>query len=158
LFVAQPAWFPLAPNDQVTRELALLFALGSLAWCWRARIVVSLTVAAAALAVVAWNPAGIGRGALLEPLLAYVVLVAAYHPRLQWPAFNRTGDYSYGLYVYSFPIQQLLVQLLPGATPARLFALALPAALVVAALSWHVVEKPALGLKSRFHRPAEDHA
>jgi peptidoglycan/LPS O-acetylase OafA/YrhL len=158
IFVAQPAWFPLAPNDQVTRELALLFALGSLAWCWRARVVVSLPAALAALAVIAWNPAGIGRGPLLEPLLAYVVLVAAYHPMLQWPAFNRAGDYSYGLYVYSFPMQQLLVQFLPGATPARLFALAMPAALVVAALSWHVVEKPALGLKSRFRRPPEDPA
>ena len=153
--VAQPAWFPLAPNDQVTRELALLFALGSLAWCWRERIVVSIPAAVAAIAFVAWNPAGLGRGPLLQPLLAYVVLVAAYHPRLQWPAFNRTGDYSYGLYVYSFPIQQALVQLVPGVAPVGLFGLALPATLVVAALSWHVVEKPALGLKSRFRSPLE---
>ena len=30
-----PDWFPLSPNDSVVRELALLFALGSLAYVWR---------------------------------------------------------------------------------------------------------------------------
>jgi len=78
------------------------------------------------------------------------VLVVAYHPRLVWPAFNRIGDYSYGVYVYSFPIQQTLVQRNPGIEPAPLFALALTLTLVVAVLSWHWLEQPALGLKSRF--------
>ena len=87
---------------------------------------------------------------MFAPLLAYVVLVVAYHPRLAWPAFNRVGDYSYGVYVYSFPIQQTLVQRIPGIEPAPLFALAMTLTLVVAALSWHCLEQPALGLKSRF--------
>jgi peptidoglycan/LPS O-acetylase OafA/YrhL len=34
-----------------------------------------------------------------------------------------------------------------------LFALALALTLAVAALSWHVLEQPALGLKSRFAPP-----
>ena len=73
-----------------------------------------------------------------------------YHPALQWPAFNVLGDYSYGLYIYAFPIQQTLVRLMPGTEPAALLAATLPLTLAVAALSWHGVEKPALGLKSRF--------
>jgi peptidoglycan/LPS O-acetylase OafA/YrhL len=85
-------------------------------------------------------------------LLAYLVLVAAYHPWLSWPAFNRIGDYSYGVYVYAFPIQQTLVERIPLIEPLPLFALALPATLAVAALSWHFVEAPALGLKSRFRQ------
>jgi len=87
---------------------------------------------------------------LFAPLLAYVVLVAAYHPRLQWPAVNRAGDYSYGLYVYSFPLQQTLMQRFPGLEPGSLFALSLPLGIAVAALSWHALERPALALKSRF--------
>jgi len=87
------------------------------------------------------------------PLLAYVVLVAAYHPRLRWPAFNRIGDYSYGMYVYSFPLQQTLMQRFPALEPAGLFALSLPLSLAVAACSWHALERPALALKSRFNRP-----
>jgi len=150
LFAVRPDWFPLAPNDAVVRELALLFALGSLAYAWRDWLPVSLAGAGVAVLLVAWNPGGWPRGALFAPLLAYVVLVVAYHPRLAWPAFNRTGDYSYGVYVYSFPIQQTLMQRWPGLEPAGLFALALPLVLAVAAISWHALERPALTLKSRF--------
>jgi peptidoglycan/LPS O-acetylase OafA/YrhL len=150
MFGGRPEWFPLSPNDHVVRELALLFALGSLAYVWRASIPVSLAAAAAAVALLAWNPAGLARGALFAPLLAYLVRVIAYHPRLQWHAFNRAGDYSYGLYVYSFPLQQTLMQRFPSLEPAGLLACSLPLGLAVAALSWHALEAPALALKSRF--------
>jgi peptidoglycan/LPS O-acetylase OafA/YrhL len=155
LFTVRADWFPLAPNDGVVRELALLFALGSLAYAWRDAVPVSLAGAAIAVLLVAWNPGGWPRGALFAPLLAYVVLVAAYHPRLLCPPFNRVGDYSYGLYVYSFPVQQTLMQRWPALEPAGLFALSLPLVLVVAVISWHALERPALALKSRFTGPGE---
>ena len=157
VFAWRPEWFPLSPNDKVVRELALLFGLGSLAYVWRASIPVSLAGAAAVVALVAVNPAGIARGALFSPLLAYLVLVIAYHPRLTWHAFNRAGDYSYGLYVYSFPLQQTLMQRFPSLEPAGLLACSLPLGLAVAALSWHALEAPALALKSRFDEAKARH-
>lgn len=64
--------------------------------------------------------------------------------------FGRHGDFSYGIYIYAFPIQQTLVQLLGTAlSPLQLFLMAVPLALACAFLSWHLVEKPALALKSR---------
>ena len=150
VFTWRPDWFPMALNDRVVRELAFLFALGSLAFVWRDHIRLSLVGVAIAVAFVGWNPGGLGRDALVAPLLAYAVLVLAYHPRLQWQSFNRVGDYSYGLYVYSFPLQQTLVQRLPGLEPMALFALSLPLGIAVAAISWHALERPALALKSRF--------
>ena len=99
------------------------------------------------MALVVVDPWGAGRGMLFPPWLAYVVLVVAYHPRLRWRAFNRLGDYSYGLYIFSFPIQQILIAKLGApvaSSPVVLFATALPLALALAALSWHVVEQPAL--------------
>src|SRR5205823_1760511 len=104
------------------------------------------------LALIVVNPMGIGRGVLFDPLLTYALLMLAYHPALQWRAFNGLGDYSYGLYVYSFPIQQTIVYVMPEVSPLLLFALAMLLTLAVAALSWHMVEKPLLGLKSRFNR------
>lgn len=157
LFAIRPEWFPLAPNDRVVRELALLFGLGSLAYVWRDSLPVSLVAAAGGLALFALNPFGWTRGALSAPILAYVVLVAAYHPRLALPAFNRVGDYSYGLYVYSFPLQQTLMQRWPGLEPAGLFALSLPLGLAVAAVSWHALERPALALKSWFDKKTPRH-
>jgi peptidoglycan/LPS O-acetylase OafA/YrhL len=146
-----PQWFPFTPNDDTVRRAALLFALGALAWVFRDCIPVSLPLGLLAVAAVLVNPAGVGRGALFGPLFTYAILVVAYHPRLQWPAFNRVGDYSYGIYVYSFPIQQTLVERASGLlAPWALFAATMPLVLAMAALSWHGLEKPALGLKSRF--------
>ena len=152
--LARPEWFPLVPNDKGTRGLALLFGLGSLAYVWRDRIPVTILGLIGAVAMVIVDPWGAGRGMLFLPLLAYAVLVVAYHPRLRWRAFNRIGDYSYGLYIFSFPIQQILIAALGApmvSSPVALFALAFPLSLALAAVSWHVVEQPALGLKSRFH-------
>jgi peptidoglycan/LPS O-acetylase OafA/YrhL len=153
LILAKPELFPLVPNDKGTRGLALLFVLGSLAYVWRDRIPVTILGLLGAVALVAIDPWGAGRGVLLPPLLAYAVLVVAYHPRLRWRAFNRLGDYSYGLYIFSFPIQQILISRLGApmvSSPLGLFAVAFPLTLALAAVSWHVVEQPALGLKSRF--------
>ena len=69
--------------------------------------------------------------------LAVVVLGRVAAPRL--PA-----DLSYGLYIYSFPLQQVLAE------HGRLNVLtSLALALPFAAASWFLVEKPALRLKTR---------
>jgi peptidoglycan/LPS O-acetylase OafA/YrhL len=154
-FALRPEWFPMRPNDRVVLELALLFGLGSLAYAWRDAIPLSLAAAAGAVLLVAWNPGGVARGAFFAPLLLYALLVAAYHPRLRWSAFNRLGDYSYGLYVFSFPLQQTLMRRWPLLEPLGLLAASLPLSLLVAAASWHCLERPALGLKSQFDAPPE---
>ena len=57
----------------------------------------------------------------------------------------RSGDYSYGLYVYAFPIQQLVIALLgKSATPLFVCLLTLAFVLPVAVASWHILEKQAL--------------
>ena len=56
-------------------------------------------------------------------------------------------DYSYGIYIYAFPVQQTLVSFWPEmALPAYLLS-TLVITVALAALSWHFVEKPALKLK-----------
>jgi peptidoglycan/LPS O-acetylase OafA/YrhL len=83
-------------------------------------------------------------------ITTYTVLVLAYHPRVQAPRFNRSGDYSYGLYVYAFPIQQTIMLHAPRLTTVELLIPAFLVTLAVAAVSWHFLEHPILGLKSRF--------
>lgn len=69
---------------------------------------------------------------------------------LLWLAFNRTvalngwgkyGDFSYGIYLYAFPLQQLIIHEFRPAHPLLLFSFSLPASVVLGALSWHGVEK-----------------
>lgn len=152
---AWPQIVPLEPNTPVTRTLALLFLLGSLACVGQRHVPLSLPCAALAVAIPLFDPFEAARsGPLNALLLSYVVLVIAYHPALRVRAISRAPDYSYGLYVYAFPIQQAIVWAHREITPGALFAGALAASLVVAAISWHLLEAPMLRLKSRFRPPA----
>ena len=58
---------------------------------------------------------------------------------------GRFGDFSYGLYLYAFPVQQLVLYLVPSIEVPIGFCTLLT--LLLAFLSWHMIEKPALRLK-----------
>ena len=60
--------------------------------------------------------------------------------------YNRLGDYSYGFYIYAFPVQQIGAQM-GMTTPMTNILFALPVTLFLAVLSWHWVEKPMLRFK-----------
>lgn len=62
------------------------------------------------------------------------------------PAF---GDLSYGVYLYTFPFQQLLMQFAPAWHTTIEIGAAVFMATMMAAISWRFVEQPALKLKPR---------
>ena len=130
--------------------LVLAFLAGAWLFACRRRIPVSLPLAAALLLIAAYPV----KTPLFElgyyAAIAYAALVLAYHPRLQFAAYRRIGDYSYGTYVLAFPVQQLLVWRFGMHDPLVLFAVAMAVTLPLAAFSWHAVEKPALARKRAF--------
>lgn len=66
---------------------------------------------------------------------------------LTW--FNSRSDVSYGVYLYGWPVTQLLRSIFgEGMSGYQLAALALPVTAVVAYASWHLIEKPALRFKT----------
>ncbi len=81
--------------------------------------------------------------------LAYTTLWVAYEPRLRVDAFNRIGDYSYGLYIYHYPMQQTIVSFNRDLDALELFALSFVPTLLLAMASWHIIEKRALRLKGK---------
>jgi peptidoglycan/LPS O-acetylase OafA/YrhL len=60
------------------------------------------------------------------------------------------GDISYGLYIYAFPVQQLLVQFFWPQTISitEMFVYSLLLTLPLGWLSWKLVEEPTLKLKT----------
>ena len=69
---------------------------------------------------------------------------------------DRLGDLSYGLYIFAFPVQQLLVQWTLGAgwSFGALLSITLLITVGLAFASWHLVEKPVLRFKPRVTIPS----
>jgi peptidoglycan/LPS O-acetylase OafA/YrhL len=89
----------------------------------------------------------------VAPFAAYLTVYLG----LLRPAANvliSRGDYSYGIYVYGFPVQQAVAQLLGPSSHHWYWnlAVALPLTVALAALSWHWVEEPSLNLRHRLIR------
>ncbi|MEJ0044484.1 MAG: acyltransferase [Rhizomicrobium sp.] len=107
-----------------------------------------IAAALAGLAVALATPAFF----VLFPFVgAYLVVVLGNSRLLAFPAVRRgilAGDFSYGFYLFAFPIQQLVYLLLgPAAGFWTVLLVSLPVVLALAMLSWHFIEKPVLDLK-----------
>ena len=138
-------WWTGKPDVNEYRALSQTYLIAALCAQWRERIPASHgAMAAFALAAVALHGTrGFGPAAVLAAI--YLTFWAAYRlPALRWPGGN---DYSYGLFLYGFPVQQSLVALMPGLSPLQLLPLSAAGALVLAVLSWHFIERPALRYK-----------
>ncbi len=79
--------------------------------------------------------------------LAYFVIYLAYGPRGFILKFNLLGDYSYGLYIYAFPVQQSIAASIPGIGVLKMFVFSFAITLFLSIVSWHLVENWALKLK-----------
>jgi peptidoglycan/LPS O-acetylase OafA/YrhL len=78
---------------------------------------------------------------LVAPTLAYGVFYCAFSDRVL-PDAARFGDFSYGAYLYAFPIQQMLQATVAKHWGMPLFiAVSATLALLAGILSWHLVEK-----------------
>jgi len=87
--------------------------------------------------------------AVYAAALVYLVIWLAYAPSGPLRAYHRAGDYSYGTYVYAFPIGQCVAAWLPGAPAAAIMAITLPVTLALAIPSWHLFEERMLALKPK---------
>lgn len=128
-------------------SLFVYFGFGASAYLFRDRIPMRAWIAALfAIALVAAVPTR--AVAIAVPVcLSYLTLYAAQKVPVR--NFDRHADLSYGLYIYAFPIQQMLVLYglnRLGLTPY--FAVGLGLSLAFAAASWFAVERPCLALKN----------
>lgn len=129
--------------------LGMPFLVGVCFCLWQDRIPLSPVIAVALAAlVVVLRPTPLFLPAF-NLALAYVVFLLGFAQTPRLRAYNRLGDYSYGMYIYAFPVQQTMAQL-GFLTPMSNLALAFPVTLVFAVASWHLIEGPALRL--RHHR------
>lgn len=140
--------FGLHPKINSLITLALPFGVGTAFYIWRDRLPLSV-FGIAGLGLLAWACKGtLLYGPAFALALGYAVFWAAYVPGGALRAYNRLGDYSYGIYIYAFPLQGFAVWLWGPMTPVENIALSLPLVLIPSILSWHLIEKPGLALRA----------
>jgi len=124
-----------------------LFAMGALCAIWSDRVVISKVW----LVVLFLAANQYVRTIAFTPLFFFFtcafVLCFGYS---RWLSRIRLpGDYSYGMYIYGWPVQQLVMEYFPRFSPVQNAAAALAGTACVAALSWHLVEKRCLAFKNK---------
>lgn len=123
------------------------FGCGAVLYLWREKLPWN-TLVAVALAVAAVALSGtVLASVTMDVAIPYLAIYLAYRlPGLARPITKR-ADLSYGVYVWAWPCQQLLAHWWPTVTPWMMILVVTVPVLVLAAVSWNLVEKRALGLK-----------
>jgi peptidoglycan/LPS O-acetylase OafA/YrhL len=134
-------------NVKLLFELMVFFVSGALLWFHRERLVFSW-LAVPVLAASLWAFGSMGYGWwIVAAMLPYATLSVALLDTGTARFFDRVGDWSYGTYLWAFPIQQTLIWLYPSLPVVHYIAAAVALAWIFGALSWHLIEKHALRLK-----------
>lgn len=134
------------------RNLPLCFCAGVLIFLFREKISLRRSYFVAALALSCGILAVPAAGYLLPFPVAYTtVFLGLLNPRKG--AFMRSGDYSYGLYLCGFPLQQAVFTTMSFArTWYGNILVGFPVAFLFAFLSWHLLEKQVLRRKNLLYQ------
>jgi peptidoglycan/LPS O-acetylase OafA/YrhL len=146
LTALQEAGLPVWVNDRILR-LVFVFLLGSLGYLYAHRIPMRITLAAGAAAVFLASVAVFDDYRVLgaAPLAYLIVWFGTCFPR----PWSMRADLSYGVYIYHWPLFQILGLTGLAAAPTELFVpIGLALVILPAALSWYLIEKPALSRKN----------
>ncbi|MGE5772366.1 MAG: acyltransferase family protein [Hyphomicrobiales bacterium] len=132
-------------------RLSFMFFGGASLFVLKGRIVLSgftFSLFVLALAMAVFNPHAFF--IVYTATLAYILIYVAYVPGGYIRRYNKLGDYSYGVYIYAFPVQQSTAALIPGVSVLSMVMISSVVTLAFAVLSWHLLEKHALKLKGQY--------
>jgi peptidoglycan/LPS O-acetylase OafA/YrhL len=142
----------LSATEYLGLKLFFMFFSGAAYYVLRERIALQRGVflgCVIALGVSAWQDKQ-AFFVVYTLVIAYVLFYLAYVPAGPLRKYNRLGDYSYGLYIYAFPVQQAIAASFAGISVLAMVGMSAAVTLVLAVASWHLLEKRALGLKGRY--------
>jgi peptidoglycan/LPS O-acetylase OafA/YrhL len=144
--------FQVVPAQVEGPTLVYYFVVGVLTFLWRDKLVFHEGFLLASAGICYFLMMSPKMVFIYPVLLTYITVFIGLFP---FPRFSliKSGDYSYGIYLYGFPVTQALFagSLLMGFSLRGNLAVFAPLAVLVtaafAALSWHGIEKHCLKLK-----------
>jgi peptidoglycan/LPS O-acetylase OafA/YrhL len=140
--------FAVTPTTLALHTITYYFFVGTIFYLWRDRIPFSWLL---------FEVSCIGSYLLLlsehtvylaAPFVTYWMVFFGMVPIPKIKLISR-GDYSYGIYLYGFPISQAVITAVPALEGHWwiVFGVAFILTATFSALSWHFIEKPTLALK-----------
>jgi len=154
---AAPILFPMSTHSTAWY---FMFFLGSAIWLYRDVVPLDDRYAIAAFLLMLLTMRHRGFQVIGVPAFGYFLVW--WITRLKVSAFEKLGDPSYGTYVYAFPIQMLLAEYgwnhltsSSAANNSLYIGLSVLFAVLAGYLSWWILEKQAMKLKSFYPRFAK---
>lgn len=142
--------FAVTPTTLPPFAITYYFFVGVVFYHWRDRMPINLPLVLVCGAIGYVLQSGHHTVFIAPFFVTYVTLSAGLMsvPKI---SLISSGDYSYGIYLYGFPITQAVVMLVPGmqGNGWGTVGLSFLITCLFAAFSWHVIEKPMLNLKKR---------
>lgn len=155
LFIANTTDALPISSDRLRRFLAVgsMFAAGAAFYLYKERILLRKEAAICVMLLIVASLLVPSKAGIISLHLGlpYVLFCVGYLPQKLAMRWSMKTDLSYGVYIYAFPIQQLAVQIWPNMNWWQNILFALPFTLICAALSWKLVEKPALNAGRRLN-------
>ena len=136
---------------QIWARMLPLYLAGVVFYLYRDRIPLRGWIAALSLAAMFGASLFYSGWTIFFPLAGtYLTFWFAFTLGIRLRHFGRFGDFSYGSYLYAFPIEQLVARWFGHpVAPALLFACATPITLAFAVASWYGVERHFLAPQRR---------
>ncbi len=150
LYLSDPKSFPLLAEEKHV-QISIYFLFGAFYYMNADRIPINFT----ALSILALF-CSLGYKSpyfdfLFVAFFSYLVLLVAYHPSLKLPNIDRFGDFSYGIYIYAYPVEQSIIFIYPSLSAIYIALYSFLVVMVLAILSWNYIERPTLRLKGYLH-------
>lgn len=125
-----------------------LFCYGSLLYIFRNKIKIPYFFMIGFIILIVCSTANTYIYSILYLIFMPLFIIGlAYLPYKPLHLFNRAGDYSYGIYIYAFPVQQSIAALLPQISVFNMIWISFGCTLTLAIISWHLIEKRMLKFK-----------
>jgi peptidoglycan/LPS O-acetylase OafA/YrhL len=97
------------------------------------------------------------RHSLIAQPLLYLALITGALWLIATPLLAKVkikADYSYGIYLWAFPIQQSIASINPRGDNFVGLAMSIPLTFAMAAMSWHLIERPIIDRLRKWTNPA----
>ena len=152
------AWYLFLPekfyllHNLKNERLGIYFLLGALFYMNRERIRYHWIGLLALGIPMYFSYGGPFYNAAFGVWFAYLILYISFHRTISFPDLGKHGDFSYGLYLYAFPMTQLNILVFGAESPWLIVVLTFLLSMALAMASWFFIENPCLRLKGVHHR------